>query len=51
MTPASHHESRPLPLEKINLIGTGGFIGAVLRYLVGSAAQAWSKAEIFPPAH
>ena len=30
------------------LIGTGGFIGAVLRYWVGNAAQTWSKAESFP---
>lgn len=30
------------------LIGTGGFIGAVLRYLVGNAAQTWSKAENYP---
>ncbi|HWR67048.1 MAG TPA: fluoride efflux transporter CrcB [Bellilinea sp.] len=35
-------------MEKIILIGTGGFIGAVLRYFVGNATQTWSKAESFP---
>lgn len=35
-------------MEKIILIGSGGFIGAVLRYMVGSLAQTWTKAENFP---
>jgi len=35
-------------MEKILLIGTGGFIGAVLRYIVGNLAQVWTRAENFP---
>ncbi|MDH5507881.1 MAG: fluoride efflux transporter CrcB [Anaerolineae bacterium] len=29
-------------------VGLGGFIGAVLRYVVGGAVQRWSKAVAFP---
>lgn len=35
-------------MNKIILIGIGGFIGAVLRYLVGNAAQSWTKSDTFP---
>lgn len=35
-------------MDKILIIGTGGFIGAVLRYIVGNLAQLWTKAENFP---
>lgn len=35
-------------MNKILLIGIGGFIGAVLRYLVGDAAQSWTKSDTFP---
>jgi len=35
-------------MEKFLLIGTGGFIGAVLRYIVGNLAQVWTRAENFP---
>lgn len=48
MTPAFHPNRDFLTLEKIFLIGTGGFIGAVMRYLVGNAAQSWGKSQNFP---
>ena len=48
MTPAFHPNRDILTLDKIFLIGTGGFIGAVMRYLVGNAAQSWSKSQNFP---
>ncbi len=35
-------------LQKIILIGAGGFIGAVMRYLVGGAAQSLFKTQNFP---
>jgi len=35
-------------LNKIILIGIGGFIGAVLRYMIGDFAQNWSKSGTFP---
>lgn len=35
-------------MNKIILIGIGGFIGAVLRYMIGNVAQSWTKNEAFP---
>ncbi len=35
-------------MNKIILIGIGGFIGAVLRYMIGDFAQSWSKNGAFP---
>ena len=35
-------------MTKLLLIGAGGFIGSVLRYLVGGAAQALSQSIAFP---
>jgi len=48
MTPASHPKRDFLVWKKFLLIGTGGFIGAVLRYIVGNLAQVWTRAENFP---
>ncbi len=36
------------PLRTLFLIGTGGFIGSILRYLVGGYAQQLSKSIQFP---
>jgi len=33
---------------KVLLIGMGGFIGAILRYVVGGAIQGLSKSALFP---
>ena len=35
-------------MEKIFLVGTGGFIGAVLRYFVSGYVQEWTKHKSFP---
>jgi len=35
-------------LGKIVLIGLGGFLGAVLRYLVSGTVQTWAKGSAFP---
>jgi len=35
-------------MTKLLLIGAGGFIGSVLRYLLGGAAQALSQSIAFP---
>ena len=48
----AHQLSSPLfserPLRTIFLIGTGGFIGSILRYLVSGYAQQLSKSIQFP---
>jgi len=33
---------------KIFLIGSGGFLGAILRYLIGGYVQKWSESIDFP---
>lgn len=35
-------------MVKVLLIGMGGFIGAILRYVVGGAIQGLSKSALFP---
>jgi CrcB protein len=35
-------------VEKIFLIGSGGFIGAVLRYVISGYVQEWTKRIDFP---
>ena len=35
-------------MGKIILIGLGGFLGAVMRYLVSGGVQSWSKSATFP---
>lgn len=35
-------------MTKVLLIGAGGFVGAVLRYLVSGSAQALSQSLVFP---
>lgn len=37
-----------LTMTKFLLIGTGGFIGSVLRYVVSSSAQMFSQSLVFP---
>jgi CrcB protein len=33
---------------RISLVGIGGFIGSVLRYVLGGVVQQWSRSESFP---
>jgi fluoride exporter len=33
---------------RIFLVGMGGFIGSVLRYVLGGVVQQWSRSETFP---
>jgi len=35
-------------MGKLILIGAGGFLGAVLRFLVSAGLQSWSKQDTFP---
>lgn len=35
-------------MSKMLLVGTGGFVGAVLRYAVSGWVQKWSKSVSFP---
>ncbi len=35
-------------MDRILLVGMGGFLGALLRYWVGGAVQNWSKSVQFP---
>ena len=35
-------------MGRISLVGIGGFIGSVLRYVLGGVVQQWSRSEAFP---
>ncbi|MFQ5598077.1 MAG: fluoride efflux transporter CrcB [Nitrospiria bacterium] len=35
-------------MQKLMMVGLGGFIGAVLRYLLSGWVQTWTKSAVFP---
>jgi CrcB protein len=37
-----------MKMDELALVGAGGFLGSVLRALLGGAVQAWAKGAVFP---